>query len=78
MYKYYLDEENCILYKSGYEGSLEEYIGDCLWNAVWYEELIDGLVEIDAEEADDLIKEFEGDDFKLVDGNVLDTYREDI
>ena len=26
MYKYYFAEENCILYKSGYEGSFEEYI----------------------------------------------------
>ena len=33
-YRYYFDEDKGILYKSGYQGSLEEYIGDCLWNYV--------------------------------------------
>lgn len=74
MYKYYFDETNCILYKSGYEGSLEEYIENCEWNAVDYDELIDGLTEISEEEADDIIKEIEGDEYDLVDGYVLCDY----
>lgn len=73
-YKYYFDEENCILYKSGYEGSLEEYIEGRLWNAVSYEDLIDSLVEVNEEEADDIIKEIEGDEYDLVDGYVLEDY----
>ena len=75
MYKYYFDEENCILYKSGYEGSFEEYIGDCLWNAVLHELSTDGLEEISEEEADDIIKEMEGDEYDLVDGYVLEDYK---
>lgn len=72
MYKYYFAEENCILYKSGYEGSFEEYIGNCLWNAVRYELSMEGLEEINEEEADNIIKEMEGDEYFLVDGCVLE------
>lgn len=72
MYKYYFDEENCTLYKSGYEGSFEEYIGDCLWNAVCYVLSMDGLEEISEEDADDLIKEMEGDEYNLVDGDITE------
>lgn len=74
MYRYYLDEENCILYKSGSLGSLEEYIENCEWNTVNYEDLISNLKEISEEEADDFIKELEGDDYDLVDGYVLQDY----
>ena len=74
MYQYYLDEENCILYKSAAPGSLEEYIENCEWNTVSYRELIGGLKEISEEEADDFIKELEGDDYDLVDGYVLQDY----
>ena len=74
MYKYYFDEENCSLYKSSCPGSLEEYIMDCRWNAVIYENLINGLKEISEEEADEIIKEFEGDEYDLVDGYVLEDY----
>lgn len=74
MYKYYFDEENCILYKSGYVGSLEEYIADGIWNAVSYENLIGGLKELTEEEADDIIKEIEGDEYDLVDGYVLEDF----
>lgn len=73
-YRYYFDEENCILYKSGYEGSLEEYIEGRLWNAVSYEDLIDSLVEVSEEEADAILKEIEGDEYDLVDGYVLEDY----
>lgn len=74
MYKYYFDEENCILYKSRYVGSLEEYIADGIWNAVSYENLIGGLKELTEEEADDIIKEIEGDEYDLVDGYVLEDF----
>lgn len=74
MYRYYLDEENCVLYKSGSPGSLEEYIENCEWNTVSYKDLIGGLKEISEEEADDFIKELEGDDYDLVDGYVLQDY----
>lgn len=70
MYKYYFDEEFCILYKSGYEGSFEEYIGECLWNAVCCELNTDRLVELSEEDADDIIKEMDGDEYFLVDGEV--------
>ena len=72
MYKYYFDEENCILYKSGYEGSFEEYIGDCLWNAGLYDLDLDVLEEISEEDADDIIKEMDGDEYYLVDGDVME------
>lgn len=72
MYKYYFDEEKCILYKSGYECSFEEYIGYCLWNAVLYELNMKELEEISEEEADDIIKEMEGDEYYIVDGCVLE------
>ena len=71
MYKYYFDEENCILYKSGYEGSFEEYICQDIWNAVCVDLSVEELVELKEEDADDLIKEMEGDEYKLVDGWVL-------
>ena len=76
-YKYYFDEENCILYKSGYEGSLEEYIADGLWNYAEYEALIENLTLISEYEADDLIKEMEGDEYDLIDGEVIDTCSEE-
>ena len=76
-YKYYFDEENCILYKSGYEGSLEEYIADGLWNYAEYETLIENLTLISEYEADDLIKEMEGDEYDLIDGEVIDTCSEE-
>lgn len=74
MYKYYFDEENCILYKSTAPGNLEEYIEHCEWNAVNYEKLIANLQEISEEEADDIIKEIEGDDYDLIDGYVLQDF----
>lgn len=73
-YKYYFDDENCILYKSGYEGSLEEYIGDGLWNLADYESLIGMLRKVGDLEADEIIKEIEGDEYDLVDGYVLEDY----
>lgn len=76
-YKYYFDEENCILYKSGYEGSLEEYIVDGLWNYAEYDALIENLTLISEYEADDLIKEMEGDEYVLIDGEVIDTCSEE-
>lgn len=76
-YKYYFDEENCILYKFGYEGSLEEYIADGLWNYAEYEALIENLTLISEYEADDLIKEMEGDEYDLIDGEVIDTCSEE-
>jgi len=74
MYKYYFDEEKCILYKSTALGNLEEYIERCEWNVVNYDKLIANLQEISEEEADDIIKEIEGDDYDLVDGYVLQDY----
>lgn len=71
MYKYYFDEDNCTLYKSGCEGCFEEYIYQGLWNAVCVELSTVDLVELNEEDADDLIKEMEGDEYKLVDGCVL-------
>lgn len=76
-YKYYFDEENCTLYKSGYEGSLEEYIADGLWNYAEYEKLIENLTLISEYEADDIIKEMEGDEYDLIDGEVIDTCGEE-
>lgn len=72
MYKYYFDVEYCILYKSGYKGSYEEYIGNCLWNAVLYDPNLDELEEISEEDADDIIKEMDGDEYYLVDGEVME------
>mgnify|MGYP000908731231 FL=1 len=60
-----------MLFKSGYEGSLEEYVGDCKWNPVEYKELKNNLVEISEKQADNKIKEIEGDEYDLVDGYVL-------
>ncbi len=74
MIKYFFDEENCILYKSTGEGNLEEYIERCEWNVVSYDKLIANLQEISEEEADDIIKEIEGDDYDLVEGYVLQDY----
>lgn len=71
MYRYYFSEENGVLFKSGYEGSLEEYVGDCKWNPVEYKELINHLVEISEKQADDKIKKIEGNEYDLVDGYVL-------
>lgn len=70
MYKYYFDEEKFKLYKSGYEGSFEEYICEDIWNAVCCELDTDELIELDEEDADDFIKEKEGDEYCLVDGCV--------
>ncbi|MBR5596056.1 MAG: hypothetical protein IKW30_01445 [Lachnospiraceae bacterium] len=58
-YKYYYDKNNCILYKSSCGGSLEEYIGDCLWNYSGYIDMVLDLVEVTEEEANDIIKEFD-------------------
>ncbi|MBR5595872.1 MAG: hypothetical protein IKW30_00500 [Lachnospiraceae bacterium] len=77
-YRYYFDEDKGILYKSGYQGSLEEYIGDCLWNYVLCEELLDMLTEVTEEEADNIIKEIEGDEYDLVDGYVLEDFKGDM
>lgn len=71
MYRYYFSEEKGVLFKSGYEESLEEYVGDCKWNPVKYKELKKHLVEISEKQADDKIKEIEGDEYDLVDGYVL-------
>ena len=71
MYRYYFSEENGVLFKSGYEGNLEEYVGDCKWNPVEYKELKKHLVEISEKQADKKIKEIEGDEYDLVDGYVL-------
>ena len=73
-YEYYFDDENCVLYKSGYEGSLEEYIGDGMWNLADYESLIGTLRKVGDLEADEIIKEIEGDEYDLVDGYVLEDY----
>lgn len=73
MYKYYYDEEEATLYKSSYPGSLEEYIGDCSWNLSNYS-IVDKLVEVSEEEADDIIKKLEGDDYDLIDGYVLEDF----
>lgn len=72
MYRCYFDEENCKLYKSGYEDSFEEYVGDCLWNAVLYELDLNKLEEICEADADDIIKEIDGDDYYLINGEVLE------
>lgn len=74
MYRYYFDEENCILYKSSALGNLEEYIENCEWNTVSYEKLIAGLKEVSEEEADEIIKGIEGDEYDLVDGYVLEDF----
>lgn len=58
------------MYKSGYESSFEEYIGDCFWNAICFELSTEGLEEISEDEADEFIKEMEGDEYNLVDGCV--------
>jgi len=73
MYKYYFDEENCILYKSGGCGSLKEYIENGEWNLADYA-LVESLVEVSEEEADEIIKEIEGDEYDLVDGYVLEDF----
>ena len=74
MCKYYIDEENCILYKASVPGSLEKYIKNCEWNIVSYKDLIGGLKEVSVEEADNIIKEIEGDEYDLIGGYVLDDY----
>ena len=71
MYRYYFSKEKGVLFKSGYEGSLEKYVGDCKWNPVEYKELKNHLVEISEKQADNKIKEIEGDEYDLVDGYVL-------
>lgn len=67
-----------VLFKSGYEGSLEEYVGDCKWNSVEYKELINHLVEISEKQADDKIKKIEGNEYNLVDGYVLCDFSEEV
>lgn len=46
-------------------------LGDCKWNPVEYKELKNHLVEISEKQADNKIKEIEGDEYDLVDGYVL-------
>ena len=70
MYTYYFDEEKCILYKSTGGSFVEEYIENGEWNLVGCDR-IEGLQAISEEDADDIIKEIEGDEFDLIDGYVL-------
>ena len=71
VYKYYFNEETCTLYKSTDSAFVEEYIDDAIeWHLVGVD-AIAGLEPISEEEADDIIKEFEGDEYDLVDGYVL-------
>lgn len=56
---------------------MEEYIADGLWNYAEYEALIENLTLISEYEADDLIKEMEGDEYVLIDGEVIDTCSEE-
>lgn len=74
MYKYYFNEDTCTLYKYSGGSFAEEYIDDAIeWRIVGVSE-IDGLPTISEEDADDIIKEFEGDGYDLVDGYVLCDY----
>ena len=71
MYKYYFNEETCTLYKYTDGAFVEEYIDGAMeWMLVGVD-AIAGLEPISEEEADDIIKEFEGDEYDLVDGYVL-------
>ena len=71
MYTYYFNEETCTLYKYAGGDIAEEYIEDAIeWNVVGIN-AIEGLEPISEEDADDIIKEFEGDEYDLVDGYVL-------
>lgn len=74
MYTYYFDDEKCILYKSTGGAFVEEYIENAKWNTVGNYR-IKGLKPISEEEADDIIKEIEGDEYDLVDGYVLEDYK---
>lgn len=73
MYTYYFDEESCILYKSTGGACVEEYIGKGEWNLTGSDR-IKGLKALTEEEADDIIKEIEGDEYDLVDGYVLEDF----
>ena len=71
MYTYYFNKETCTLYKYSGGAFAEEYIDDAIeWRVVGINE-IEGLEPISEEDADDIIKEFEGDEYDLVDGYVL-------
>lgn len=71
MYTYYFNEETCTLYKYSGGEFAEEYIDDAIeWRVVGING-IEGLEPISEEDADDIIKEFEGDEYDLVDGYVL-------
>lgn len=71
MYTYYFNDETCTLYKYTDGGFVEEYIDGAMeWMLVGVG-AIDGLEPISEEDADDIIKEFEGDEYDLVDGYVL-------
>ena len=71
MYTYYFNEETCTLYKYSGGAFAEAYIDDAIeWRVVGIDE-IEGLESISEEDADDIIKEFEGDEYDLVDGYVL-------
>lgn len=73
MYTYYFDEESCILYKSTGGACVEEYIEKGEWNLTGSDR-IKGLKALTEEEADDIIKEIEGDEYDLVDGYVLEDF----
>ncbi len=71
MYTYYFNEETCTLYKYSGGAFAEEYIDFAIeWRVVGID-AIEGLEPISEEDADDIIKEFEGDEYDLVDGYVL-------
>lgn len=65
--KYSCDEERNTLYKSTGGAFVEEYIGDVLWNLIGVGEMKNALL-ISDEDADDIIKELESDEYDLVDG----------
>lgn len=71
MYTYYFNEETCMLYKHSGGAFAEEYIDFAKeWKVVDLQE-IEGLPVISEEDADDLIKEFEGDEYDLIDGEIV-------